>query len=278
MRAQIIITFLFTQKKKLALCVIPKVASTTFARLFNAMNYGKYAESPKEKPMGAGGHSQSSCVHLGHCEDVTSANGWTIAVFGRNPIERYVSAFRSKCLAEPNNFVPGRPEKNGTVCYGSVLWDANATLSERVEAFEAHALNDVKRGSLPNDVHWVTQTLNVQQKCGLQRTAFNFFGSMDIPLLPQIESLLQRVKHPNASVIIDDLSNKKSHCTTCSPQDTAVTCKALLRSSEVVDGLMHLYADDYNFFEFRATSLNVEDVAKIYAMNQAHDKEDSIVD
>lgn len=270
-------------EKKLAMCIIPKVACTTFARMFNEMNYGEYAESPKNPPSNVDFHQMSNCAHLGHCEDVTTANGWTIAVFGRNPVERYVSAFRSKCTAEPHNSGrcgahcgrPGDPEDGGAYCEGDVLWDVNATLSERVQAFEVRALRDVKRGSLPHNEHWVTQTSAVQELCGLQRSAFNFVGSMNSPLLPQVKSLLQRVKHPNASTISNDLINQDSHCTSCSPQSMATSLKTFLRSSEVVDGLMHLYADDYGFFNLREKSLDVEDVAKMYAANEVYDIDES---
>lgn len=216
-------------------------------------------------------HVFSSCENLGiDCQQITKANGWTTAVFHRDPVDRYLSAFRSKCLASPHNFQPGRAEDNGSNCNGPVLANPHATLSEQVEAFEHHALIDVKHGKPGANIHWVSQKEVLQRTCGLPDGAFQFIGSMNEILYPQVESMLQKANHPNASIISNDMFNKMpSHCTACADSEA----KAFLRNHTIVKMLSNLYKDDNDFFKSRPRSL--EKIQNSHGVNQIYDIKES---
>lgn len=98
---------LLVPELKLAFCFIPKVACTQFNRLMNTLN-----KIPK---MGAGcgpddPNFKSVYTSFGYSSqrEILDDPAWTKAVFLRDPLERVVSAYRSKCEAprECGSYLP----------------------------------------------------------------------------------------------------------------------------------------------------------------------------
>jgi hypothetical protein len=120
--------------KKFAFCYIEKNACTQFNRLVNALN-GMSSEDaiPFWKS-----NSQGKFKHFFNSEHVdgfkknpiSRSNGWKMAVFVRDPAERFLSAWLSKCDAW---------EYGGIDCLGPRVTDLPD--SEKVEMFEKTVVN-----------------------------------------------------------------------------------------------------------------------------------------
>lgn len=88
--------FIVVPEHKLLFCYIEKVACTNFNMLFRSVR----ARYHPEQLEGSDYHRNTPEVHgvdLAHLERILANSSWHKAVFYRDPVERFVSAFASKC-------------------------------------------------------------------------------------------------------------------------------------------------------------------------------------
>jgi len=153
--------------KKLAFCFIPKVACKNFNWMFSKMNGLK-------RDFGA-----ASLDHFGLTEaDVSREKGWRWAVFLRNPLLRYLSAWGDKCVHMHNE---------NCVTEISTTWN--------VSAFEHHVLETHKRPEvLRTNPHWEPQ----QDACGGLRgtDGYDFVGHLEGDVTGQVHKMLRMVGAP----------------------------------------------------------------------------------
>jgi len=141
---------------KMAFCHIPKVASSDFVQLFNKANVNE-ADDPTLA------FEKSSPRDFGISWDIVNKeHGWKFAFFTRDPLERYLSAFGSKCMPGGDGMV----EDDGRSCGGSFVTDKDADREELIKVFEERAFNDKKRGMPGDDQHWWPQVEHLKL-CGL---------------------------------------------------------------------------------------------------------------
>lgn len=114
-------------QRRLAFCYVEKVASAQFNKLFNQLNHFQVSQ-----------WQESSWKNFGiDPKNVTRRNGWFRGVFLRDPAERLLSAFLSKCTARPD----GTVEDGGAFCAGEVLpTNVSEGSAASVAAFEALVL------------------------------------------------------------------------------------------------------------------------------------------
>lgn len=101
--------WLVVPELKFAFCIIPKVACTQFARLINKLNWllsedmHACLHKPEEK-FGENGTRYAAYVCSStttrnvNIRDITPSSGWRTAAFYREPMARFHSAWRNKCV------------------------------------------------------------------------------------------------------------------------------------------------------------------------------------
>eukprot|EP00413_Alexandrium_margalefii_P043749 CAMPEP_0204585880 /NCGR_PEP_ID=MMETSP0661-20131031/47171_1 /ASSEMBLY_ACC=CAM_ASM_000606 /TAXON_ID=109239 /ORGANISM="Alexandrium margalefi, Strain AMGDE01CS-322" /LENGTH=358 /DNA_ID=CAMNT_0051595469 /DNA_START=73 /DNA_END=1149 /DNA_ORIENTATION=+ len=141
---------------KLAFCLIPKVASTMFKDLFNALNHLNTTPGWGFDQMA----SRRDKFNLS-MSDLTRENGWRFATFTRDPLRRYLSALGNTCLQGPGDHLP-----NPVSCCGSVSF-SHATEDDVMENFGFRAGYDALHGAPYEEAHWAAQ-VKVLFFCGWQ--------------------------------------------------------------------------------------------------------------
>eukprot|EP00928_Gymnodinium_smaydae_P059585 TRINITY_DN4296_c0_g1_i5.p1 TRINITY_DN4296_c0_g1~~TRINITY_DN4296_c0_g1_i5.p1 ORF type:complete len:392 (+),score=57.41 TRINITY_DN4296_c0_g1_i5:60-1178(+) len=231
---------------KLAFCYIPKVACNQMTRLFNALN-GVGPDLFLQEG-GAGGSVQSDWEFQLSTDlklpydwsKVSRENGWKFAVFTRDPLERYLSAFLSKCVPGPD----GRIESGGVNCHGKVIdWRA-PSLAEQVRAFEARVERDSSRGFPALQEHWDPQ-VEILRRCGWDKfepSSLDFVGSLSGDVNAQVKAMLRVVNRTDGGRIVDRLfpakqvsghsSGSRGHITDFYRNQTVTRAAALLYSND----------------------------------------------
>jgi len=115
---------LIVPDKKLAFCYIEKNAGTQFNRLINALNGMSSDDSIPFWKSNSEGKFKSFNAFSG-LGSISKASGWKLGIFVRDPAERFLSAWLSKCDAW---------EYGGIDCLGPRVTDL--TESKKVELFE----------------------------------------------------------------------------------------------------------------------------------------------
>lgn len=155
-------------EKKIAFCAIPKIASTQFIKLFIAMNKGVLNDKsiatrlqeerrqmdawPDGKPYGERNSPWRSKIDANL---VKKGKGWFKGIFLREPTERVLDAWLSKCIRKPGGWV----EDDGGQCHPGEVQPANVTLGspESVAAFEDFVLTMLPGFRLGGNQHFDPQ-------------------------------------------------------------------------------------------------------------------------
>lgn len=84
---------------KLIFCFIPKNAGTQFNRLMNALNglEHRQGEICSDGDPNYASSMHGNFTHLDF-EEALNSDNWTKAIFLRDPLERFISAYQSKCV------------------------------------------------------------------------------------------------------------------------------------------------------------------------------------
>jgi hypothetical protein len=181
-------------ERKLAFCRIPKVASAEFTKLFNGLNGVHEAEGISVEEF----FNYSSSMYMGIDKStITKANQWKFAFFVREPIERYISAFLSKCVPDAST---GEIEGGGKHCCGDALEELGPNPKQAIiEAFEKRAQRDIDKGhDVCDNPHWLKQS-TVLKECGphFNKTSSDFIGTLSGDMHTQVTSMLELVYQPH---------------------------------------------------------------------------------
>mmetsp|Transcript_159188 Transcript_159188/g.290389 ORF Transcript_159188/g.290389 Transcript_159188/m.290389 type:complete len:376 (+) Transcript_159188:89-1216(+) len=124
---------------KLIFCFIPKNAGTQFNRLMNALNG---LERGKGEICSSDDPNYASAMHGNFTsedfQEALNSDAWTKATFLRDPLERYISAYQSKCV---------QPRECGGCMYLENSGDARPRIS---------LVSDRLKGT--RNVHFTTQS------------------------------------------------------------------------------------------------------------------------
>jgi len=233
------------KEHKLAFCYVQKVASEHFGPMFNAVNNISGGLDPE----------YSSLHNLGiPWPEVTRENGWKFAMFVRDPLERYLSAFLSKCLPTGGNKEPVSGGKN---CHGPTR-SAPVSQEEKVALFEERVRTDLANG-LPTDDHWLSHYAVMQRHCGADKfepAKLDYVGRMTYDLAEtnsQVQGLLKltslagvealATQHFPAPSPLALLQCPGQHCTR-SYQDF----DTFYKNPETVRIVVQIFKDDYAKF------------------------------
>jgi len=171
------------KKGKLAFLPISKNANTDFSVLFNRLN---------DVLNGKNLYFSSAPLRFGvKSEKMTKENGWKWAVFLRDPIDRFMSAWRSKCIQR---------EDEGVHCPIGFKGGGRQNVS-----YQANRLNDMAEfygtHALPKDGHWKTQSEQIKQirltrkkdEVGLFNSPsdFDFVGTLSGDVNEQVHQMLK---------------------------------------------------------------------------------------
>merc|ERR1719429_275400 len=88
---------------------------------------------------------------------VNKANGWKFAMFIRDPVLRYLSAYGSCCTKN----ILGMYEHDFACC-GPLAWNA-----ENATEFVTRVKKDIRRGLPYQDMHWSSHADHIRQ-CGFE--------------------------------------------------------------------------------------------------------------
>jgi len=219
----------------LALCKIFKVGSTQFHHLFVGLNRGA-------DPYCHG--------HACHWEDIVVNDTWKKAAFIRDPLERYLSAFKSKCLPPPYGERTRALDAaigftSATQCGHEVSWDVD-TPAKAIEAFEQRVLYDSKAGLLDYDNHWKPQRLILEQ-CGFNaQNKPDFIGTLvhgHSKVNEQVKSMLAMVDAHGMDDVVD--SAFSGHTIIGHHDRSDVGPSDYYRRPEILKMALKLHAEDY---------------------------------
>jgi len=231
---------LIAQNKKFAFCYIEKNACTQFNLLMNGLNGMPTKDRiPFWKSNSDGMYKEFLSTH-----NVSQADGWIMSIFVREPTERFLSAWLSKCDAW---------EYGGIDCLGPRVTDL--TISQKVELFEktvVELLPTYMAKSRENggfNAHYDPQ----HSFCGgRQLSEYNFVGV----LAGSPDNIHRQVKHmlqdharvsPRAKImhLSDQLfptTSKAGHGT-----NTVNLMKAFYRNRTILEMVMEQFAADYDW-------------------------------
>lgn len=214
---------------KLAVCYIPKVACEQITNLFsdaNGVSFKFWSSTPPAMNI-----SWSS---------VTKQSGWKFGIFTRDPLERYLSCWLSKCTANAEGVV----ENQGTNCRGRVLQEPTS-LEGQIRAFEERALLDRVQGHPYPDTHWASQVNNVEgcgwDRFGPEHADFNINLAGDVHT--QVLTMLQTANVPRNAFLTDKYfpaGRIAGHTSNASNM-----IRNFYRNPEVLRTVLSFFADDY---------------------------------
>jgi hypothetical protein len=234
-------------KQKLAFCRIPKVASFEFTRMFNKANHynadGLYAQMKRED------YFNFSAPGYFAIDESTmkKANGWKFAFFMRDPIDRYASAFMSKCVPAAGT---AEIEGQGVHCFGETV-PHPASKEAVVTAFERRVLSDMSKGKVADNPHWLKQS-TVLNECGehFQKGSADFIGSLSGDMNAQVKEMIRMIS-PQGLAVRFELADLCFPAGAIAGHETAnvtVTKHDLLRDPYIERALRQMFADDYKIF------------------------------
>eukprot|EP00438_Fugacium_kawagutii_P002828 Skav214114 [mRNA] locus=scaffold1185:373580:374659:- [translate_table: standard] len=154
--------------KRQALCSIPKVGLTQFFMLMqrvgqNNVSYGHFNKAESRWETRLSGWFASN-IFWGDPR-------WKYAVFVRDPLERFVSAFVSKCMKPSASCGDDMKMFWGNVSSVSPLVD-------QVRAFRLFVALPVPTPKMLEDDHWIPQSVYLLHGCGFPWQRLDFVGLM----------------------------------------------------------------------------------------------------
>jgi hypothetical protein len=252
---------LIVPESKLMFCYIEKNACSQFNELMNDLNG---LPTGPDEPLYFG---SSAIDHLNWTEEQVIAAikdpSWFKAVFLRDPLERLLSAFGSKCLSTDD----GSLENDGSAC----LFYEQEAKSGRAPPF-AEFVDTLENGmfmgetdtarllgredgtrqkkALAYDPHFVRQS----DFCGgLNISQYGFIGNFSQELNPQVKRMLELAGAANVSVVdryfppevstTDSLSARPEH--KLSHADNPAVFKEFFSDLQTMIAARRLYARDY---------------------------------
>jgi len=220
-------------EKKLAFCYFAKVACKQMTALFNDVN-GR-------------GHGFQESTYLSmdvNWTEVSRENGWKFAFFTRDPLERYLSAYGSKCMITAQGVL----EEGGSNCFGDVLRQVEP-LDKMIGAFQERAAFDSERGLANWNEHWRSQ-LHILKECGLDKfdpAKIEFQGNLQHDANFQVKAMLDMVGVANSSHYADKYFPTSAVAGHMSQSHSRVA--DFYSKPETVRTVMKLFEEDYDVFK-----------------------------
>jgi len=236
---------LIVPDKKLAFCYIEKNACTQFNRMMNALNgMSSSDEIPFWKSNSEGKFRRYfKWLEAGE-HNISKASGWKLGIFLREPAERFLSAWLSKCDAW---------EYGGIDCLGPKVQDL--PLNEKVEAFEK-----VVREVLPKymasaqadgyfNAHYDPQSMFCG---GRPLSEYDFVGELSgspAHIQQQVVDMLKRDAGLNESDPLMDFPRVLFPSKSTAGHGTGSTnlMKQFYRNPEIYKRVTELYGADYRW-------------------------------
>mmetsp|Transcript_71386 Transcript_71386/g.209254 ORF Transcript_71386/g.209254 Transcript_71386/m.209254 type:complete len:365 (+) Transcript_71386:80-1174(+) len=225
---------LLLPERKLAFCYVAKTACTQFKDLFNFLN------NFSNKTLGYGHNYLASMPRAMHIspQNITKENGWKFAVFTRDPLLRYLSAFGSSCVSN------GRHFEHKFECCGKTV--SNRVSQEKmVKHFEERVRYDSTHGLVKEDDHWVEQT-EFLRNCGWEKFRpenLDFRGHLSGDVNGQVKEMLRLVNYANDTVVDrffphDRIAGHRNPMKISAAED-------FYKDPEILKAAMKLFEDDY---------------------------------
>ena len=152
-------------RRKVAMCSIPKVGLTQFYMLMQRVGFRNASYDDFNDPNPKKG-SLVATWFASH--DWWRDPRWKFAVFVRDPLERFLSAFLDKCLKRSTSC--GDDHKTG--------WQNVTLTSSRSEKLRAFGLfvSLAPTQKMLRDDHWILQSVYLQEGCGFPIHRLDFVG------------------------------------------------------------------------------------------------------
>eukprot|EP00929_Paragymnodinium_shiwhaense_P051841 TRINITY_DN26024_c0_g1_i1.p1 TRINITY_DN26024_c0_g1~~TRINITY_DN26024_c0_g1_i1.p1 ORF type:complete len:384 (+),score=46.60 TRINITY_DN26024_c0_g1_i1:28-1179(+) len=256
---------------KLAFCRVAKVANSQFALLFNDLN-GFNVTHPQlhccglTKPKGA----STICFHdsvagrynISVSDFRLQERGWHLAVFVRDPLERFLSAFLSVCGTDgrrcKNNYtreiccMDGGGRLPRTSLNGGQDHD-KALQEDAVRAFEmlVHAGAGMPRPWMQEEVHFKTQLKVIVEDCGFDPMLIKDFWHLN----SDRENVNRQVKQMLVTIFGKSVRQSSRYVDKFFPPEGHADVRALRHSTAASERLR-------TFYRYRETVQKVLDYVK----------------
>lgn len=229
-------------KRKLAFCYIEKNAGTQFNALFNQLNNVTQEGTKVYKRSSLSGMKMDRST-------LRPEDGWKWGVFLREPLERYVSAFSSKCIEQ---------EDHGNNCRPSVSSvGPSASKSAKMAAFEKSVHLNYKDRDVQNNPHWVSQS----RFCGGLNNleGYNFVGYLRGNVNEQVRVMLEMADINSAEELANQFFPEQrddrplaSWITKRRYTDAEINLAEYYSKPSIARRVMDLYSDDIDMIKHAA--------------------------
>lgn len=239
--------------RKFAFCYIEKNACTQFNRLVNTMNGIHNLDLPYWKS----GPENRAFKEFFRSSEISRANGWKTAIFLRDPAERFLSAWLSKCVSW---------EYRGIDCLGvRVPKDQRENVTFKVEAFEKMVETWLPkyfaRHGEPGafNAHYERQS----EFCGGRPlTDYDFVGNLEggaQHVAEQVKTMLSEYAGVNAQEtgvweLLDHEFPSTEHAGHSTGAESLL--KRFYRNPEIYKKVVDMYKDDYAKLPFKQSQFN----------------------
>ncbi|XP_070579859.1 carbohydrate sulfotransferase 11-like [Ptychodera flava] len=210
------------EKHKLLFCIVAKVGSTNWRRMFL-----KYAGTYDEHvPI----HEQAlkTLKDYEPEDQISMLKGYSKVMFVRHPFERLLSAFIDKFIENPDDSMLRR--------YGMAIQNSNNLNGSLDAKITFHKFVTFLLESRPIDRHWMTYT----SSCEPCQITYDFFGKFDT-LQPDINYISDKIN------VTLDFVTTTTHATGSSSRISGFYS---LLTKEQILGLYKMYYSDFMLFGY----------------------------
>lgn len=217
---QLLNNFIVIPEHNLLFCYIEKVGCANFNELFRRLR-SRYDESQIEGTIWGKNSPRKHHLNREDLEQILANSSWHKAVFWRNPLERFISAFLSKC---------GGAHTDGQYHCKDQFHTANISFAAAVSAIAERDLEQLDRGEAIDDLNFNKHFRSMGHFCGGLRNTLQFYDT--------VEELETTTSHAKVAALLETIgvdANSIPGFNELFPTDTSPSSSSNSSTSETLE-------------------------------------------